>query len=103
MDRIPFGQTSRVCGVLAGFIHLQTQTDYFSGGKHGYISNLTVDRAFEGQGIGHLLLETAEDWSRVKGFSLLTLYVFAGNRRVQEIYEKHGYRQEIVKYVKVIG
>ena len=35
-----------------GFIHLQTQTDYFNGEKHGYISDLAVEKSFEGQGVG---------------------------------------------------
>lgn len=78
-------------GNFAGFIHLQTQTDYFSGEKHGYISDLAVDQKFEGQGIGRLLLEVAEDWTRSNGYHLLTLYVFAGNTRALQIYEKHGF------------
>lgn len=89
-------------GVPVGFIHLQAQTDYFSGEKHGYISDLAVDKSFEGRGGGRMLLETAEDWVRTRGYRLLTLYVFAGNTRAQRIYEKHGFRQEVVKYVKVI-
>ena len=86
----------------AGFIHLQTQTDYFSGEKHGYISDVAVDKRFEGRGIGGILLDAAEDWARAKGYHLLTLYVFAGNTRARHIYEKHGFSQEIVKYAKVI-
>lgn len=89
-------------GNQAGFVHLQTQTDYFNGAKHGYISDLAVDKAFEGQGIGHLLLETAEVWATEKGYHLLTLYVFAGNSRAQRLYEKHGFAQEVIKYVKVM-
>lgn len=85
---------------LAGFIHLQTQTDYFNGEKHGYISDLAVDTFFEGRGIGRLLLETAEEWARTKGYHLLTLYVFAGNTHAQRLYEKQGFKPEVVKYVK---
>jgi ribosomal protein S18 acetylase RimI-like enzyme len=89
-------------GTPAGFIHLQTQTDYFNGEKHGYISDVAVSQAFEGQGIGRMLLDAAETWSREQGFRLLTLYVFAGNTHAQRIYEKHGFAQEVVKYVKPI-
>ncbi len=87
---------------LAGFVHLQTQTDYFSGEKNGYISDLAVDKRFEGRGIGRILLAAAEDWARAKGYHLLTLYVFAGNPRARRIYEKHGFSPEVVKYAKVI-
>ncbi|HLO18609.1 MAG TPA: GNAT family N-acetyltransferase [Anaerolineales bacterium] len=87
---------------LAGFIHLQTQTDYFSGDKHGYISDLAVDKRFEGRGVGRILLDAAQDWARAKGYHLLTLYVFAGNTRARRVYEKYGFSQEVVKYAKVI-
>ena len=89
-------------GTPAGFIHLETQIDYF-GEKHGYISDLAVDQSFEGQGVGHLLLETAEVWAQSKGYRLLSLYVFAGNTHARRVYEKHGFDQEVIKYVKEIG
>jgi ribosomal protein S18 acetylase RimI-like enzyme len=89
-------------GTPAGFIHLQTQIDYF-GEKHGYISDLAVDPSFEGQGVGHLLLEAAESWARTMGYRLLSLYVFAGNTHARQVYEKHGFGQEVIKYVKEVG
>jgi ribosomal protein S18 acetylase RimI-like enzyme len=89
-------------GTPAGFIHPQTQIDYF-GEKHGYISELAVDQSFEGQGVGHLLLETAASWARTKEYRLLSLYVFAGNTHARRVYEKYGFDQEVIKYVKEIG
>jgi GNAT superfamily N-acetyltransferase len=89
-------------GGLAGFIHLQTETDYFRGEDYGYISELAVEKSFEGQGIGRMLLETAEAWTRKQGYQLLALYVFAGNTRARQVYEKYGFRQEVIKYVKMI-
>jgi ribosomal protein S18 acetylase RimI-like enzyme len=87
-------------GKRAGFLHLQTQIDYFNGEKIAYISDLAVDSAFEGQGVGRILLDKAEDWAREQGCSLLTLYVFSGNSRARKIYEKFGFKEEVVKYVK---
>jgi ribosomal protein S18 acetylase RimI-like enzyme len=89
-------------GSLAGFIHLQTETDYFRDEKYGYISDLAVDAAFEGQGIGRTLLETAEEWARTKGYRLLALYVFSGNRRARQLYEKYGFKEEVIKYAKAV-
>ncbi len=89
-------------GSPAGFIHLQTQIDYFSGEDHGYISDLAVDKAFEGQGVGRALMNKAEEWAGERGYQLLTLYVFAGNTRAQQLYEKSGFRPEIIKYAKTI-
>jgi len=87
---------------LAGFIHLQTRIDYFSGEKQGYISDVAVDSSFEGRGIGHMLLKTAENWSREQGYALLTLFVFAGNTHALRVYEKNGFAQDIIRYAKVI-
>ena len=86
-----------------GFVHLQTRIDYFNGEKQGYISDLAVDSSFEGQGVGRILLETAENWSREQGYALLTLFVFAGNKHAQYVYEKSGFAQDIIRYAKVIG
>lgn len=88
--------------VPAGFIHLRTQTDYFNGEAHGYISEVAVAPDFEGRGAGHLLLETAEDWARSKGYSLLTLYVFAGNTHARHVYERFGFQEEVIKYGKIL-
>ena len=85
-----------------GFVHLQTRIDYFNGEKQGYISDIAVDSAFEGRGIGRMLLETAENWSREQGYALLTLFVFAGNTHAQQVYEKSGFAQDIIRYAKVI-
>lgn len=87
---------------LAGFVHLQTETDYFRDQKYGYISDLAVAAAFEGQGIGRMLLEAAEQWARTKGYHLLALYVFAGNTHAQHLYEKNGFKPEVIKYVKTM-
>jgi GNAT superfamily N-acetyltransferase len=85
-----------------GFIHLQTQVDYFSGERHGYISDLAVSKSVEGRGVGRILLEAAESWARSNGYRLLTLYVFAANARARQVYERDGFQPEVVKYVKVI-
>jgi ribosomal protein S18 acetylase RimI-like enzyme len=87
-------------GKRAGFLHLQIQTDYFNGTKNAYISDIAVDSAFEGQGIGRILLDKAEDWAREQDCSLLTLYVFSDNSRARKVYEKLGFKEEVTKYVK---
>ena len=88
--------------IPAGFIHLQAQSDYFSGEAHGYISDVAVAPDFEGRGVGRLLLDTAEDWARSKGYSLLTLYVFAGNTHARRVYERFGFQEEVIKYGKIL-
>lgn len=87
-------------GKPAGFLHLQIQTDYFNGSNIAYISDVAVDSAFEGQGIGRILLDKAEAWAHEQDCSLLTLYVFSNNLRARKVYEKLGFAEEVTKYVK---
>lgn len=90
-------------GQPVGFMRLQTQTDYFSKEKHGYIANIAVEKSFEGQGVGRMLLAAAETWAREKGFDRLKLHVFVENERAQRVYEKNGYQQDVIQYVKMIA
>lgn len=87
-------------GRPAGFAHAHPETDYFNGKTIGYLSDLAVDKDFEGQGVGRLLMEAAEAWARERGYPHLALNVFASNVRAKQIYEKFGFQQEVVKYVK---
>ena len=89
-------------GKSVGFIHLETEIDYFTGEKLGYIAAIAVDKAFEGKGIGKSLLQTAEEWTRQRGYKLMWLYVFSGNTRAKALYKKLGYGEEVVKLVKRI-
>ncbi len=89
-------------GQPAGFIHLETEADFFGGDPHGYISYVGVDKVFEGQGVGQILIEQAETWTRQQGYGLLTLYVFAGNLRAQRLYQKTAFSPELIKYAKEI-
>jgi ribosomal protein S18 acetylase RimI-like enzyme len=90
-------------GQPVGFVRLQTQIDYFSKEKHGYIANIAVEKSFEGQGVGRMLLEAAEIWAREKGYDRLKLHVFVENERAQRVYEKNGFQQDVIQYVKVIA
>lgn len=90
-------------GQVVGFVRLQTQVDYFSREKLGYIANIAVDKNYESQGIGRKLIESAEKWAREKGYGLLRLHVFVENERAQQIYKENGFQQDIVSYVKRVA
>lgn len=87
-------------GVPLGFIHLQTGTDYYHHEKHGHIANIIVAAEGEGRGIGQMLMEKGEEWARAQGYRWLTLSVFAQNIRAREVYQRLGYGEDIMKYVK---
>ena len=87
-------------GVALGFIHLQTGKDYYYQETHGHIANIIVAPEGEGRGIGRVLIEKGEEWARLQGFRWLTLSVFAQNLRAREVYQRLGYGEDIMKYVK---
>ena len=63
---------------------------------------IAVTETAEGRGVGALLLQAAEAWTRTQGYSTLTLNVFDGNARARRVYERAGFRVEALKYVKVL-
>jgi ribosomal protein S18 acetylase RimI-like enzyme len=72
----------------------------FFGNRHAHISVVATTEAAEGSGVGRALLEYAEAWSRQRGYSLLTLNVFAANDRARRFYERAGLTAEMLRYVK---
>jgi ribosomal protein S18 acetylase RimI-like enzyme len=89
-------------GVALGFIHLETASEYYNHDKQGHIANIIVASEGEGRGIGRVLMEQGEEWARLQGFRWLTLHVFAQNLRAREFYERLGYGEDIMKYVKEV-
>lgn len=87
-------------GVIAGFVFSTTKQDYFTGEEHSHIEVLSVSEEAEGRGIGRALLEAAEMWARSRGYPHVTLNVFGVNRRARAVYEKAGYGEETVHYLK---
>jgi GNAT superfamily N-acetyltransferase len=83
-----------------GFIHVQPGSDYYNREKHGHISDIIVAAEAEGKGVGSVLMEKAEHWARSLGYRWLTLSVFAQNLAARERYERKGFGQDIIKYVK---
>jgi GNAT superfamily N-acetyltransferase len=104
LEAIPAGAELLVAesptGVPGGFIYLEQHLDYFRGLPHAHVSVLAVAVEAEGQGVGRLLLEAADRWTRQRGLAMLTLNVFAGNSRARSVYERLGFAPETLKYVK---
>lgn len=103
-ERLPAGgallvaadATDRVLGV----VFLETREDYFTRVRHGHVGVLAVALEAEGRGVGRILLAAAEAWGRNEGFDRLTLSVFEGNARARRVYERAGYRPDLVRYRK---
>ncbi len=86
-----------------GFAYLETQLDFFTRRPHAHLAELAVAREAEGLGAGGALLSASEAWARAKGYSVLTLNVFDGNRHARDVYERRGFSPETVRYVKSLG
>jgi GNAT superfamily N-acetyltransferase len=83
-----------------GAAYAETATDYFTQEKHGHLAILMVAEAGEGKGAGRALLTAVESWSARQGHRFLTLNVFAGNSRARAVYERAGYAQDTIRYLK---
>lgn len=90
-------------GTPAGFVHVLTAVDYFTGEQHSHVSNLAVMPEAEGRGVARALMAEAEAWARSRGHRLVTLNVFGGNERARALYDRLGYAPDTTRLVKVIG
>ena len=87
-------------GAPAGVAYANTATDYFTGELHGHLDVIAVAEAGEGRGVGRALLAAVEEWSAARGHRFINLNVFAGNHRARGVYERAGYWQDTIRYVK---
>lgn len=89
-------------GPPLGFISLEVRQDPFTGAPHGHVSDVVVGAGAEGLGVGRALMHAGEDWARERGYTQLTLNVFALNARARSFYLRLGYGEELLKMVKVL-
>jgi len=87
-------------GERLGYIHLEPGTDYYDPIEHGHVADLVVAAAGEGRGVARALMAEAEAWAKRRGYHSLSLTVFAQNERARALYERLGYGQDMMKYVK---
>lgn len=84
----------------AGVAYAHGATDYFTHERHGHLSIIIVSEQGEGRGVGRALLDAVEAWSAAQGHRFITLNVFTGNQRARHVYERAGYGEDVVRYVK---
>lgn len=59
--------------------------------KELFVSNLSVESAFQGKGIAAKLLDQLEQWTEDKEWVSLVLDVFALNEAAVRFYQQHGF------------
>jgi len=89
-------------GDRLGFLHLQTQKDYFTGALNCHISDIVVSPDHDGRGIGKAMLAYAEHWAKEHRCRLVTLSVFPANEHAREFYARHGYGVELLRMAKPV-
>jgi len=89
-------------GERLGFLHLQTQKDFFTGVLNCHIADLVVAADCDGKGVGSALIAFAEQWAKEHRCRHVTLSVFPGNARARELYRRHGYGDELVRMAKAL-
>jgi GNAT superfamily N-acetyltransferase len=87
-------------GERLGYIHLRPSKDGVTDEACGYVSLLATTEEAEGLGVAQRLMGAAEDWARSRGYRLLSLDVFADNKRAVAFYERRGFRSETFRMVK---
>ena len=89
-------------GARAGFLHLQSTIDFFTGAPNCHVSDIAVAPGLDGHGIGSRLLAFAETFAKGRGCRFVTLSVFPANTRARALYERHGFGVELVRMAKAV-
>lgn len=87
-------------GERLGFISITNSTDYFTHAPQCYISAIATTEEAQGKGVGHALMDAAENWARSRSYTILSLEVFAQNERARSLYKQLGYKEETLKLIK---
>jgi ribosomal protein S18 acetylase RimI-like enzyme len=90
-------------GTLAGFVWVAKDQNDFTGQLQASLLNQYVAEPYRSQGLGHRLLETAEEWARQQGLPRISLSIGACNTLGQRLYESLGYQVETLRMVKQLG
>lgn len=71
-----------------------------TGGRNVFLSDLVVDATNRNRGVGGVLLQRSEEWARERGADGLVLAVFQDNTGARRLYERYGFRDDVVRVVR---
>jgi GNAT superfamily N-acetyltransferase len=89
-------------GVALGFVHACEHQDSISNEACGTVPLLAVSAKAQGMGVGKLLMQAAEKWSKHQGYRLLHLEVFANNKKAKGFYDNLGFEPETLHMIKAL-
>ena len=76
-----------------GYVAFSYHYDAEFGGLEGVITDLFIEAAYRGRGLGSRLLATVGDYCRAAGIGSIELQVIETNRAAAAFYRKHGFRR----------
>jgi ribosomal protein S18 acetylase RimI-like enzyme len=88
---------------LIGFVWVAMDHNDSTGELEATLLSQYVVEGYRGQGLGHRLLETAENWARQQGLPRISLSVGVSNRLAQRLYQSLGYQIETLRMTKTLG
>jgi ribosomal protein S18 acetylase RimI-like enzyme len=87
-------------GTLAGYVWVAKTHNDSTGRLEASLLNQYVAEPYRGQGLGHRLMETAENWALEQGLPRISLSVGAPNTIGQRLYQSLGYEVETLRMTK---
>ena len=94
-------------GEYVGFVHMCIRSDYVEGSSSspvGYVEGIYVEEHFRHRGLGRMLIEAGEQWSKSKGCAEIASDTALENVDSQAFHKKMGFREaaRIVAFIKAI-
>jgi ribosomal protein S18 acetylase RimI-like enzyme len=87
----------------AGFVWVARTHNDSTGRVEASLLSQYVAEPYRGRGLGHRLLETAEEWARQQGLPRISLSVGADNMMGRRLYECLGYQVETLRMTKKLS
>lgn len=79
-------------GYLMAFLRIPPENPFIYSLRNFHIDQMAVAEAYQGQGVGHQLMETALAVAKDLDAKLVTLGVAVFNETAIHFYEKHGFK-----------
>jgi len=76
-----------------GYVVLTYNCDLEFGGTEGMVTDLFIDEAYRGQGLGRRALEVVDDYCRAKRIGIVELQIEQDNVVAQKFYRRIGFKQ----------
>lgn len=97
-------ENNKAIGLIMGCIFPYDEYDYldYKCPKRGTITELVVSSHSRSCGVGHLLIESMEQYFKSKGCEYIILDVFAYNENAIKFYNKNGYHTRMLTNIKKI-